>query len=447
VNHLRIVGYYFFEEYIEFILITYIKSSFIQDGVYYNVFINMQFKAGRVDVALDVYRHILENAPFSPSPVTYRHLTKGLVDANRIQEAMDLLREMLNRGHGADSLVYNVLMQGFIDRGNMEKAFELFDELKERCLVYDGVVHATFMEAFWKQGKDKEAMENYQSLIDRQFNMSPATCNVLLTTLLKHDKDIEADKLFQNMLDRHNHPAFLAVNTETYTIMVNRKFDLGKFDEAIEVFHRTGRKPLQMDVGCFNNIIGKLCERGMVSEAEKLFEKMPSRSAYPDVVTYDLLVDACFRVGRVDDVLKYFGKMMSTDDQGFNAVKFDLRLYNKTFDGLVKARYIPQAMEIFYKMREKEMKPELKPDLKPRPDSFTFETLIGGLCKEGDLDRARDLLEEMLRRSLPLSSQFRQFVTETFAEAGRIAQIEQLFGQSMGSLPHRSHAHAYQVAS
>ncbi|ONK68796.1 uncharacterized protein A4U43_C05F16120 [Asparagus officinalis] len=125
-----------------------------------------------------------------------------------------------------------------------------------------------------KQGKDKEAMENYQSLIDRQFNMAPATCNLLLTTLLKHDKDKEANKLFQNMLDRHNHPAYLALNTETYNIMVNWKFDLQKFDEAIE--------------------------------AEKLFDEMPKRLVYPDVVTYDFLVDACFKEGRVDDALKYF---------------------------------------------------------------------------------------------------------------------------------------------
>lgn len=65
---------------------------------------------------------------------------------------MDLLREMLNRGHGADSLVYNKLIARFIDLRNMDKALELFEEFRERCKV----VHATFMEAYFKQGKDKK---------------------------------------------------------------------------------------------------------------------------------------------------------------------------------------------------------------------------------------------------------------------------------------------------
>lgn len=127
----------------------YNQSNIVPNIVSYNVLINTHCDAGRVDVGLDVYRHILANAPFSPSPVTYRHLTKGLIDAGRINEAVDLLREMLNKGHGADSLVYNNLISGFLELENLEKANEFFDELKERCLVYDGVVNATYMDWFF----------------------------------------------------------------------------------------------------------------------------------------------------------------------------------------------------------------------------------------------------------------------------------------------------------
>jgi pentatricopeptide repeat protein len=38
-----------------------------------------------------------------------------------------------------------------------------------------------------------------------------------------------------------------------------------------------------MDIGCFNNIIGKLCENGTLAEAEKLFEEMETKSVLPDV--------------------------------------------------------------------------------------------------------------------------------------------------------------------
>jgi pentatricopeptide repeat protein len=83
---------------------------------------------------MEVYRDILESAPFSSSSISYRHLTKGLVSAGRIGDALDLLHEMLNRGAGADSLVYNNLIAGYIDLGDWDKAFELFNEIAERAL-------------------------------------------------------------------------------------------------------------------------------------------------------------------------------------------------------------------------------------------------------------------------------------------------------------------------
>lgn len=399
----------------------YVQQNIVPNIVSYNVLINAHCDAGRVDTALEVYRHILANAPFSPSPVTYRHLTKGLIDAGRITEAIDLLREMLSRGHGADSLVYNNLMSGFINLGNMDKALELLDELRERCLVYDGVVHATLMEAYWKQGMDKEAMDSYQSLIDRQFKMTPVTCNVLLDTLLKHDKIAEANKLFEHMLDEHKPPNFMALNTETYNVMVNHCFYKGKFSEAIEVFHKTGLKPLAMDVGCYNNIIGKLCKNGMLLDAEKLFEEMQSKSINPDTTSYGFLIDACFEDGRAEDAITYFDKVMGS---GEGAPKALLELYNKAFDGLVRVGRLGQAMDIYDKMVEREIK----------RNASSYEILVTGLCKEGELNRARFLLEEMAKGGIRASNELQSCVLESFQTAGRGEEIEVLLGGKRGTI-------------
>ncbi|KAF9606436.1 hypothetical protein IFM89_025145 [Coptis chinensis] len=141
-----------YEEAISLFQFFFNQSNIVPNIVSYNVLINTHCDASRVYVALDVYAHILANVPFGPSSVTYRHLTKRLVEADRISDAMNLLREMLNKGHGADSLVYNNLISGFLELGNLERANEFFDELRERCLVYDGTVNATYIEWFFKKG-------------------------------------------------------------------------------------------------------------------------------------------------------------------------------------------------------------------------------------------------------------------------------------------------------
>ncbi|KAL6640956.1 hypothetical protein ACP70R_019137 [Stipagrostis hirtigluma subsp. patula] len=389
------------------------RSNIVPNVVSYNTLILAHCEAGRVDDAIQVYHDMLASAPFSPSAVTYRHLTKGLVAAGRIRDALDLLREMLNRGQGADSLVFNNLIAGYIDLGEWDKAFELFNELRERCLVYDGVVHTTFMEGYWKQGKDKEAMDNYQSLLDQKFKMTPATCNVLLETLFKHDKHKEANDLWETMIDNHTPPSFIGINAESYNVMVNQCFKEGKFQEAIEVFHRQPRKNVQMDVGCFNNIIGKLCENGMLAEAEKLFEEMETKSVLPDVYTYTYLVDSCFKEGRVDDTMQYFYKMADGREHG---PKFNIGFFNRMFEGLTEAGRLDDALKVYGRMPDKEIK----------PNTTTFEVLVKAFCKEGDLDRARDLVMDMARGGVVPSPEFRESVVDIFKNADRQEKILQV---------------------
>ncbi|TKY71420.1 Pentatricopeptide repeat-containing protein [Spatholobus suberectus] len=403
-----------YEEAIALFHFFFKQSNIVPNIVSYNNVINTHCDEGRVDVALDVYRHVLGNAPFSPSPVTYRHLTKGLIQAGRISEAVDLLREMLTKGHGADSLVYNNLISGFLELENLEKANELFDELKERCLVYDGVVNATFMEWFFKKGRDKEAMESYKSLLERQFRMTPATCNVLLEVLLKHAKQTQAWALFHQMLDNHTPPNFQAVNSDTFNVMVNECFKLGNFEEALATFKKVGTKPnskpFAMDVAGYNNIIARFCENGMLSHAETLFEELCSKSLSPDVPTHRTLIEAYLRMERFDDALRVFNRMV---DAGLRVVA---SFGNTVFDELIKNGKAIDCAQILSKMGEKD----------PKPDPTCYEVVIKGLSADGLLDKSRELLDEVMRYGVGVTSALREYVTEAFRKAGRGDEIERL---------------------
>ncbi|XP_042495638.1 pentatricopeptide repeat-containing protein At1g10270-like [Macadamia integrifolia] len=398
------------------------QSNIVPNVVSYNVLINTHCDAGRVDTGIEIYHHILANAPFSPSPVTYRHLTKGLVDAGRISDAMDLLREMLNKGHGADSLVYNVLISGFLNLGNLERANELLDELRERCLVYDGVIHATFMDWYWNQGKDAEAMESYRNLLDRQFKMSPATCNTLLEVLLKYEKGVEASALFRQMLDNHTPPTLQAVNSDTFNIMVNECFRLGNFSEAIEVFKKVGTqpksKPYAMDAAGYNNIMSRFCEHGLVSEAEKLFAEMSTKSVMLDNNTYRIFIDTYLKEERMDDVVYFFNKMVVESGLRYNGV-----YCNKVFDELVKKGKVEEAAEILGKMGERR-------EVKPAPTHY--ESVITALCKEGKLDKSRDLLSQMMRNGIVGPPTLSDFISETFSKEGRKDEIDKIFEMRLG---------------
>ncbi|OVA15099.1 Pentatricopeptide repeat [Macleaya cordata] len=381
------------------------ESNIIPNVISYNTLIKAHCDAGRVDVALDVYRHILAEAPFSPSPVTYGNLTKGLVDSNRISEAVDLLREMTSKGDAAesDSVVYNNLISGFLQLGKLDKALELFEELRERCSSvnsnYDGVVHATFMDWYFTNGREKDAMESYQTLIDRQFAMKPATCNALLKVLLRYGKSLEASTLFDNMLNSHTPPRFHAVNSDTYNIMVNECFKLGKISEAMAVFRKTGTKqgskPYAMDAACFNNIMGKLCEHGLVSDAEKLLQEiMQTKPVIQDFTTYKIFIEVYLKEDdRVDDAIQLFNEMLFKTSlipgKGF---------CDKVFYELLKKGRLEEASDILGRMGGREVK----------PDPTSYEIVITQLSEAGRLDNARDLLDQMKKYGIALTPTLRR---------------------------------------
>ncbi|PKI50285.1 hypothetical protein CRG98_029358 [Punica granatum] len=400
------------------------QSNIVPNVVSYNNLINTHCDMGNVDTGLEFYRHIIANAPFSPSSVTYRHLTKGLIDAGRIQDAVDLLREMLNKGHGADSLVYNNLIAGFLNLGNLEKANELFDELKERCLVYDGVVNATFMDWFFKQEREKEAMESYKSLLDRQFRMVPATCNVLIEVLLRYGKKTEAWALFDQMLDNHTPPNFHAVNSDTFNLMVNECFKNGQFEEAIATFRKVGTKagskPFQMDPLGYNNIITRYCEHGMLEEAASMFKELSSKSLAPDVSTHRILIEAYLKAERIDDALSMLHRIV---DAGLRVVA---SFGNRVFEELIKNGKAVDCGQVLTKMGEKD----------PKPDPTCYEVVIRGLCNQGALDVAQDLIGQMIRYGVGLTPSLREFVSAAFGNAGRGEEIERLLSTNRwGSAP------------
>ncbi|KAJ0567909.1 putative tetratricopeptide-like helical domain superfamily [Helianthus annuus] len=397
-------------------LFTYFfkQCNIVPNVVSYNFLIVSYCESGEVDKGLEVYQHIKENAPFSPSAVTFRHLTKGLVDAGRIDEAVNLLWKMVGDGHGADSSVFNNVILGFLNLGNLEKANEFFDELKSRCMVYDGIVNATFMEWFFSQGRVREAMESYKSLLDKEFKMVPATCNVLLEVLLKWGRKVEAEALFDSMLDRHTPPVVQAVNSDTFNLMVNECFKEGRELEAYSVFKKAGKapksKPFAMDTAGFNNMIMRYCEKDMVDDAEKMYVELCGKSLSPDVNTYRTLIDAYLKLGRIDEAMEKYTKMV---EAGLRVIP---TYANKWFSELIENGKVLECVPILTKMGEKD----------PKPDATTYDIVIRALCAVSNYDTSLSLLQQMVSYGVGVTPVLKEHVLDVFDKVGRRDEIDRL---------------------
>lgn len=371
-----------FDDAIELFEFFYKKSKIAPDIVSYELLVKSLCGAGRPIEGLGVYRrHIRAHLSFSPSVDIYRSLSKSLVYAGKFSEAADLFGETC-KGHDARRDMYINLIAGFLRLDNLEEAYKHFNELHDEFGYNekDGVVYAEFMDCFFRHSRATEAMLFFRRFLDQPFRLSPAIGNIFLEVFLKHGESGEAWTLFDKMFDDHTPPEFIGVNPNTFNIMVNECFKLGKFLEAIYVFKRSQKVHLAMDVAGYNAIISRLCEEGILSEAEKLFQDLLSGagSSYltADVTSYEILIDYYLRQEMMDHALGLFYRMVVA------GLRVNKSFGARVFENLVNHDMVLESAQMLTKMVEGAHK----------PDVIFYEVVIKALHSTEGLPNVRSKL-------------------------------------------------------
>lgn len=379
----------------------------------HNLLINAYCDCRKTDTALEHYKQLINDAPFNPSPTTYRILIKGLVDNNKVERAVELKDEMLSKGFNADPIVYSYLMLGHVKNSNSDGVFELYEELKEKIgVVQDGVVYGNLMKGYFLRGMEKEAMECYEEAVgeESKVKMSAVAYNSVLDALSKNGKFDEALKLFDRMLVEHNPPIRLTVNLGSFNVMADGYCAQGRFKDAIEVFRKMGEKRCSPDTLSFNNLIEQLCNNGMLAEAEEVYGEMSEKGVNPDEFTYVLLMDTCFKENRPDDAADYFRKMVEI------GLRPNLSVYNKLVDGLVKVGKTDEAKS-FFDMMVKKLK----------MDAASYQFMMKVLSDTGKLDEVLNIVDGILDdEGFEFDEDMQEFVKGELRKEGREEELAKL---------------------
>lgn len=388
------------------------QAGVVPNIITYNLIFQTYLDCRKPDTALDNFKQFIKDAPFNPSPTTFRILIKGLVDNNRLDRAMDIKDQMNASGFAPDPLVYHYLMLGHARTSDGDAVLRVYQELKDKLggVVEDGIVLGCLMKGYFLKGMEKEAMECYQQVFVEGKKMSDIAYNSVLDALAKNGKFDEAMRLFDRMIKEHNPPAKLAVNLGSFNVMVDGYCAQGKFKEAIEVFRSMDESRCKPDTLSFNNLIEHLCNNGMILEAEEVYGEIEGKGVNPDEYTYGLLMDACFKVNRPDDAASYFKKMVES------GLRPNLAVYNRLVDGLVKVGKIDDAKSFFDLMVKK-----LKMDV------ASYQFMMKVLSEAGRLDDVLQIVDMLLDdNGVDFDEEFQEFVKVELRKEGREEDLAKL---------------------
>ncbi|XP_068493360.1 pentatricopeptide repeat-containing protein At3g53700, chloroplastic-like isoform X3 [Phaseolus vulgaris] len=464
----------------------------------------------QIDLVLDQFRR-MNNKGCNPNSKTFEILVKGLIESgrvdeaaiileqmfevkcqpdlsfhtctiplfcreNKIEEAVKLFKMMKDSDFVADPFIYEVLVRCFCSNLQLDSAVGLINEMIESGMPPKHYVLVNIVNCFCELGKINEAivfLENRQVLETAPFNTLLEGCcnageilaaNVLLETMSeRHIADCQSWNILIGWFCENEDikkaytllgrmiKSFVILDRATYSALVVGNCRLGKYEEAMKLFHQICTRCWDLDFASYSELVGGLCDIKHSEDALEVFRYMSmKRCSLHSLAFYKLIKCVCdsgrvkeairlwqlayfcaiscciathtavmrelLRSRRAEDMLAFLSQMLMV---GSN---LDLEAYCILIQSMSKQNKIKECVLFFNKM----VNEGLIPDADQLFDQLSFMAnhsqlsmisgaidrisggnilnsamyglLITGLLKEGREQEARRLLDSMLEK-------------------------------------------------
>ncbi|MQL75879.1 hypothetical protein Taro_008262, partial [Colocasia esculenta] len=294
--------------------------------------------------------------------------------------------------------------------------------------------------AFLRCGMAAEAVEVLGRIRSRGLRPNLRTMGCLIKLLFRRCELGDIWKVFREMIHRGPLPSVRSFNEVILGFCLRGDVRVG--ESLLEVMHRFQRQP---DACSFNIVIKAHCLYGQSSDAFRLYQMMQEAGCPPNVKTFNILIHALCREGRMVDARRLFDEMLE------RGVDSNTITYNVLMDGYVKAGQIDKACSAFREMMARGMSPDcytfnilVAGHLKFRweegerlmssvlnAEEFSMDSMldfvISGCCWEGQLDKAREHLEQALEEGKTPSIIAFNAVIAAYSKAGLEEEAFELY--------------------
>ncbi|CBI41008.3 unnamed protein product, partial [Vitis vinifera] len=190
-----------------------------------------------------------------------------------------------------------------------------------------------------------------------------------------------AFKVFDEMPDQKCERSVLSFNALLGACVHSKKFD--KIDGFFQEL--PGNLGVVPDVVSYNIIVNAFCEMGSLDSALSVLDEMEKVGLEPDLITFNTLLNAFYQNGSYADGEKIWDLMKK------NNVAPNVRSYNAKLRGVISENRMSEAVELIDEMKTSGIK----------PDVFTLNSLMKGFCNAGNLEEAKRWYSEIARNELP----------------------------------------------
>ncbi|XP_028778285.1 pentatricopeptide repeat-containing protein At1g74900, mitochondrial isoform X2 [Neltuma alba] len=286
-----------------------------------------RMRACRVGPSPRTFAIITERGRFKADSISYNIIANGWCLIKRTPKALEVMKEMVDRGLTPTLATYNMLLKGYFRTGQLKEAWDFFLEMKKRKCDIDVVTYTTMVHGFGVVGEIQKARKIFDQMVREGVLPSVATYNALIQSLCKKDSVDNAILVFEEMVRKGYVP-----NSVTYNVIIRGLCHRGDMQRAMEFMVRMEEDDVQPNVQTHNVMIRYFCDSGEIEKGLDMLQKMRNRSCLPNLDTYNILISELFVRKKSDDLMLAGKLLMEMIDRGFLPRKFT---FNRVLNGLL----------------------------------------------------------------------------------------------------------------
>ncbi|VAH77266.1 unnamed protein product [Triticum turgidum subsp. durum] len=315
-----------------------------------------------------------------------------LVRENDRDEAALLTRHSIYSNCRPTVFTCNTVLAALLRQARYADLLSLHRFVTQASVAPTVATHNLLLQAYCDCRRPETALEHFRLLLkdDSPVLPSPTTYRILARSLAENGKLDLALELKDGMLER----GLIAPDPQVYAFVMGGFVNAGDGDTAVSLYEELKEKlggGLILDGVVYGNLMKGYFLKGMEKEAMDCYTEVLGEGSKVrfEAVSYNMVLDALGRNGRLDDAVELFDRMCKEHDPP-RRIAVNLGSFNVMVDAYCHVERFQDAVEVFGKMGEKSC----------TPDALSYNSLIDWLGKNELVGEAEGLYKEMGERGI-----------------------------------------------
>ncbi|KAL6575357.1 hypothetical protein OROMI_012642 [Orobanche minor] len=355
---------------------NYMKQRYVHKVMYYNILVIGYAVAGKCETALELFgRMRFQNVDLDT--IAYHVLLNSLVEEGYFDVVETVAKEIRMRGFRSE-ITHSIMMKSFCKQNELERGeeylFSLFEENREQL---NGAAVATFVAALCKNNQFERAMLLIEKFQQTNLDLTEHAYGVWIRDLVKTGK---LDRALEFLKDKQAVEEYVP-DVFRYNMLIYRLLRENRLEEVYDLLVEMKEREILPDDVTMNGVLCFLCKGGMVDIAMNLYNSRVEFGLSVNSMAHNYLINSLLGDASIDEA---YCVLRNSVEQGYLPGQ---KTFSLTAECLCREGKLDKMKELVLFMLDQNI----------MPNDFTYDKFISALCRASRVEEGY-LLHDLLSR-------------------------------------------------